>query len=455
MALYILRDVRVLEVQVLEAKTINQCCSCLNHLEKVKELSAEEKDEDHGSNRVGKSLQHLGVESTQPRAGGAAQGSEHFKNEASRELTRGNGSIIEAKWKSDTEVAESSSIVGKKLEVEACKEMVAGSSAFNAPKPAEQGNDGNVFSPGCMRRVSGSSLNSQGLNSGEDLGQQSLNQVDSAHNNLNHGLCGPTDVREADLSEYVSPIEEVDSSAEESSSSEDEDVVGQHVVAAGAKNIKTKGKELSRPRPEKEVDINDGPQGRFWKSNRRPRALFSNSQQCCEQVYTPGYMRSLSESSMLKPGLNLEVVLGCNMGFTNQVIHTEVGPSAQLNKGQHKAVNGRKEGQHNRNCKGKDFATDELGEQQRVSTNHGEKAQPNAPVEVSNGRDKGCGLSPHPWVGSGGMVACDVLRSVGWDISSDAFSLYGAILGGCLLGWIGCTDAKDGLLVLPMFLDKN
>ncbi|GMP74524.1 hypothetical protein CsSME_00031927 [Camellia sinensis var. sinensis] len=328
--------VRVLEVQGLEAKTINQCCSCLNHLDKMNSLNSKEKGEDLGSNRVGKPLQNPRDESTQSREGGSAQGSEQFKNEANRELTRGVDSIIEATWKSDTEVAESSSIVGKELEVEACKEMVAGSSAFNASKPAEQGNDGHVFSPGCMRRLDGSSLNLHGLNLEVELGQKYLHQEDWGHNIVNHGLRGPTDLGKVTFSENVYPVEEVGNSDDEISSSEDEGVVAQPVIADWANNGKTQGKVSSRPRSEKEMVFNVGPQGRFWKSKGKSGAPL---------------MRSLSESSMAKPGLKLEVVLGCNMGSTDQVIHTEVGPSALLNKGLNKSVTGRKEGKNNRNRK--------------------------------------------------------------------------------------------------------
>ncbi|KAI7989534.1 hypothetical protein LOK49_LG13G01878 [Camellia lanceoleosa] len=187
--------------------------------DKLKKLSSEEEGEDHGSNRVSQPFQNLRAESTQPKQGGADQGSKHFKNKASRVLTRGDGSIMEAKWKSDTEVAESSSIVGKELEVEACREMVARSRAFNASKPTGNGNDGHVFSHGCIRRSSGSSLKLHGLNVEVELGQKNLNLEEVGHNRLNHGLCGPTDLRKAALSRIVSPIEEVGSSDEEFSSS--------------------------------------------------------------------------------------------------------------------------------------------------------------------------------------------------------------------------------------------
>ncbi|GMP91370.1 hypothetical protein CsSME_00042101 [Camellia sinensis var. sinensis] len=231
--------VRVLEVQGLEAKTINQCCSCLNHLDKMKELNSEEKGEDHGSNRVGKPLQNLRDETTQPKEGGSTQGAEQFKNEASRVLTRGDGSIIEANWKSDTEVAESSSIVGKELVVKACKEKVAGNSALNALQQAEQDKDGHVFSPGCMRRLSGSSLNLHGSNSKVELGQKNLNEEDLGQNILNHGLHGPIDLGKAVFYENACPVEEVGNSDNEISSSEDEGVVAQPVVASCANNVKT------------------------------------------------------------------------------------------------------------------------------------------------------------------------------------------------------------------------
>ncbi|GMP63436.1 hypothetical protein CsSME_00025132 [Camellia sinensis var. sinensis] len=361
--------VRVLEVQGLEAKTINQCCSCLNHLDKMKEPNSEEKGEDHGSNRVGKPLQNLRDESTQPKEGGSTQDAEQFKNEASRVLTRGNGSTIEANWRSDTEVAESSSIVGKELEVEACKEKEAGSSALNTLQPAEQDNDGHVFSPGCMRRLSGSSLNLHGSNYKVELGQKKLNEEDLGQNNLNHGLHGPIDSGEAVFSENACPVEEVGNSDDEISSSEDEGVVAQPVVASCAKNVKTQGKGISRPRSEKEMAVNVGPQGRLWKNKGKPGDQLRKSPQCYDQEFMPGYMRSLSESSMAKPGLNLEVVLGRIKGSTDQVIHT---------------------GEH--------------GEQQRDSINHGEKAQIQATTEAivepgvdpsvpaqppENGRDKG------------------------------------------------------------------
>ncbi|KAI8001543.1 Berberine bridge enzyme-like 13 [Camellia lanceoleosa] len=120
------RERKRVAIAVLEAKIVNQCCSYLNHLDKLKEHSPEEEDKAHDSNRVGKPLQNLRDESTQPREGESAHGSEQFKNEARRLSTCGDGSILGAKWKSDTEVTESSSIVGRELEVEACKELVAG-----------------------------------------------------------------------------------------------------------------------------------------------------------------------------------------------------------------------------------------------------------------------------------------------------------------------------------------
>ncbi|KAI7990566.1 EKC/KEOPS complex subunit TP53RK [Camellia lanceoleosa] len=163
---------------------VNQCCSCLNHLDKLKEHSPEKEDEAHDSKGVGKPLQNLRDESTQPREGETTQGLKQFKNEARRLSTRGDGSMLGAKWKPVTEMAESSSIVGKEIEVEACKELVAGGSAFNASKPAEQGHDGQVFTPGFMRSLSGSSPNLPGLNLEVALGQ--LCGLIEVH-------CGPTD----------------------------------------------------------------------------------------------------------------------------------------------------------------------------------------------------------------------------------------------------------------------
>ncbi|KAI7989903.1 hypothetical protein LOK49_LG13G01877 [Camellia lanceoleosa] len=125
--------------------------------------------------------------------------------------------------------------------------------------------------------------------------------------------------------------------------------------------------------------INVGPEGRFWRSKGKPGALSRKSQQCFDQVYTTGCMRSLSESSMLKPGLNLEVVLGSKLGSTDQVLHKEAGPS----------VNVVKDGNNNRKCKGKAVARVEHGKQQGDTINLGEKVQLKATIEESNGRGKG------------------------------------------------------------------
>ncbi|CAL5380747.1 unnamed protein product [Camellia sinensis] len=172
------------------------------------------------------------------------------------------------------------------------------------------------------QRLSGSSLNLHGSKYKVELGQKNLNEEDLGQNNLNHGLQGPIDSGEAVFSENACPGEEVGNSDDEISSSEDEGVVAQPVVASCAKNVKTQGKGISRPRSEKEMAVNVGPQGRLWKNRGKPGAQLRNSPQCCDQEYMPGYMRSLSESSMAKPGLNLEVVLGRIKGSTDQVIHT-------------------------------------------------------------------------------------------------------------------------------------
>ncbi|KAI8026433.1 Cytosolic sulfotransferase 15 [Camellia lanceoleosa] len=159
--------------KVPEAKITNQCCSCLNRSDKMKEHRADEEEEVHDSNRVGKPLQNFRDESTQPREGGSAQGLDKFKIEVRRRSARGDGSVIGAKWKCDMVVPESCSIVGKELEV------VAGSSAFNASKPADQGHDNLNPMLGGLNEVQ------SGLNLEVDLG----------HNHLNHEFGGLNEVR--------------------------------------------------------------------------------------------------------------------------------------------------------------------------------------------------------------------------------------------------------------------
>ncbi|KAI7981561.1 Ankyrin repeat-containing protein BDA1 [Camellia lanceoleosa] len=340
---------------------------------KLVEHGPVEGEEDHGSSRVGKPQQLFSAESTQPMEGGSDQCSDQFKNKARCMLTRGDGSVIGADWRSDTVVADSCSIVGKELEAQACKEKVAGYKAFNAPKPTVSGNDSHVFSAGCKNRLSEAILRSDGLdvevgldqnyfthvdlglskvnwelggqlddevdlggqpNTIVDLGLNNFNLVDLGLSKLYPHLGGQSDGRTVAQPEIVSPSLVVDESAEEISSSEEDG-------------------RVAHPCAPVSVMINNGPTGRFWQRKGQPRAPVSksgwktslvadgtsvkgsgagaclvwsrvnsvvNEQPCDEQVCTLGFMRSLSESSRVKARLNLEVVL------------TTVDPSALLNQ---------------------------------------------------------------------------------------------------------------------------
>ncbi|KAI8027502.1 hypothetical protein LOK49_LG02G00226 [Camellia lanceoleosa] len=97
--------------------------------------------------------------------------------------------------------------------------------------------------------------------------------LDEAHFD---GLSKGPDVGKTTSTENVNPVEEVDDSDDELSSSEDEGEVAQPEVAAWANNIMTQGKEISRPRSEKESVNTGGIQGRFWRRKGKSGAPFRN-----------------------------------------------------------------------------------------------------------------------------------------------------------------------------------
>ncbi|KAL7181638.1 hypothetical protein ACSBR1_040519 [Camellia fascicularis] len=174
--------VRVLEDQSAVAKNFKQYCNCSTPQDVEEHHSSNEvrgSEEKIDFNRAAEPSQSHVDELTQHLGGESALGTAQNKLEARGKKPRGDVSVAAADKgelsKSVTAVAETCSMMGKELETIACKAMVAVSSAFNGTRAAGQGHDGQVYTPGFMRSLSGSSLKRPGLNLEVVLGHHKLN----------------------------------------------------------------------------------------------------------------------------------------------------------------------------------------------------------------------------------------------------------------------------------------